>query len=352
MAATPVEGAVGGEKLRRDLAARPPRKILIEARDHVGDAVNTTGAVAAIVERFPGAEIILEVGAGAARVYDNFPGLKAVWPRKRHQGIPGKIAFAQKLRRERFDLAIILDDSNEKIRLTAMGNVPMRVGVRKTKHFELYSASIPFDRERHDLFDSLRGVLGLLGCRLDLRPRLYPSAADREAANDALEGIGGPIVLMHVAASEQKKQWPIERFNQLAAGLLNVATPVFIAGPGEGDLLAKAEGCPVITKQLTILQYAALLEEVQCLVTGDTGPAHVAAAVGIPAVVLYGPTDPHRFHPFGTNHKLLYHAYGCSFYDGLCAAESEGRRCDNGCMRSIAVDEVQAAVMDLLGVKP
>lgn len=325
------------------LSQTPPRKILLIGREHIGDIVNTTGALSAIRARFPEAHITLDVGINTVSLLEGTPDVDRIWSRPRRQGLLGKIRAVQRIRQEHFNLAIILDDSNEHIRIVTLGGVPLRVGIFKSKHAHLYSAFVEHSEHEHDVFDPQSRLLELLGINnADLSPRLPVNDAHRHAAAVALRQVGWDgkqsIVGLFVGASDFRKKWPTERFDAVA-NKLRSGWAVFVCGPGE-EAEASAFGHPIlVTKSPLVL--AAAIEMMAAFVSNDTGPAHISAAVRTPTVVLYGPTDPHQFHPYGSDHQLLFHAVGCSHYAGHCIS---GSVCDRRCMTSISVDEVVDAV--------
>ncbi len=306
----------------------------------VGDLVNTTGAVAWLRQAFPDAQFVLEGGAAAREL---FPDIE-VWVRKRHSGLLGKLQRVSSFRRGRFDMAVVLDDSREAARLARMAGIPKVYAPDPTS-------------EGHDLFAPLFSVLQMVNAAQyvenqkskiknptlsegNLKPVLPLSASHREAADQYLENQKSKIenpTLLHVGASDIAKQWPEANWIELAKQV----DCMIAGGPGEEALvqrIAEAAGRPALPV-LPLLVYAAVLERASLLITSDTGPAHLAAAVGTRAIVLYGPTDPVRFHPWGTNWVALRHPMGCDHYGPGCAFLSRGE-CTQKCMGAITPGEV------------
>jgi heptosyltransferase-2 len=151
------------------------------------------------------------------------------------------------------------------------------------------------------------------------------------------------------AAMGPAKLWPVERIAALVIGLEQRGIRVVLLGSPEarglGDAVATAVGTPVRTlvgrDRPALL--AALIAELDVLVTADSGPAHVAAAVGVPSVTLFGPTDPRLTAPLGPGQQALWRQPAC----GPCFL----RECpiDHRCLRAIEVGEVEAAVMTAVG---
>jgi ADP-heptose:LPS heptosyltransferase len=124
-----------------------------------------------------------------------------------------------------------------------------------------------------------------------------------------------------------------------------------MCGPGEEALL-EGLNVPHLPTPPNILAFAAMLKRLDVLVTADTGPAHLAAAVGTPCVVLYGPTHPERYQPWPTEppHELLRHPSPCDHYGAGCAFKDAGI-CTQKCMGAISASEVHAAVDRLLSLR-
>lgn len=337
-----------------DLSQREVNRVFVFLREHIGDIVNSTAALYCLRQRFPTAHLCVEVGERAAPVLENFPGIDEVWIRPTHQGLSGKIGFIHRLRRGRFDLAVILDDSADMVLHAWLGGIPLRVGVsRKGKFLRLYTRCIPLDRSRHETLDHFRDLVALLGADTsDYRPRLYPSPEDAQIAERALRGAGWdgktPLAGIHPGASLLHRQWFPDRFGQLCDALLEQGICcVLLGGPGDTvlaeEILAHS-GCQplVLTGKLTILQLAALMPFLQVLVTADSGPMHVAAAMGTRVVALYGVANPANTGPFGEGHIIIRHNEPCIG----CNAE----RCvhDRECMKRISVGEVVKAVNQLV----
>lgn len=334
----------------------PVKRVFVFLREHVGDIVNSTAALHCLRRRFPTAYLCVEVGERAAPVLQNFPGIDEVWIRPTHQGLWGKIRFLRRLRRGRFDLAVILDDSADMVLHAWLGGIPLRFGVsRKRKFRRLYTAFVPHDTSRHETLDHFRDLVALLGADTsDYRPRLYPSREDAAKAEAALQLAGwdgqAPLVGIHPSASRPHRQWFPDRFAQVCDALSEQGIScILLGGPGDEalaeEILAHCHCQPlVLTGRLTILQLAALMPLLRTLVTPDSGPMHIAAAMGTRVVAIYGPSDPAYTGPFGEGHILLRHpeaCVGCSAEQ--CVQERE-------CMRRISVQEVVEAVTQLVGL--
>jgi len=317
---------------------KDPRRILLIARDMLGDLVNTTGAVHAVLEAFPEAEVVLECGSAGGGLFAGWPSRLQVILRARHGGMAGRLRRVLSYRKGRYDLALVLDPSRTRIRLAAWAGIPRVVGpVRKTdpiRHAELIDVSAG----KHDLFPSLEGVLRAVGVEPSIAPRIQIKEEHQLWARES----GGGRVGLFVGASDLPKRWP--RWHELTPGNGWIA----MCGPGEEQLLSGLD-MPRLPTPPSILAFAAALKKLDVLVTADTGPAHLAAAVGTPCVVLYGPTAPERYHPWPTEppHELLRHPSPCEHYGTGCAFKEAGI-CSQRCIGAITPGEVHAAIERIL----
>ena len=175
-----------------------------------------------------------------------------------------------------------------------------------------------------------------------------------DVASSALEGIRreigpGPFALINPGAAWPNKRWPAARFGEVAAFLREVRglPSVVLWGPGELPLaqavVAASSGAARAAPPTEVPDLAALSRQAALMVSGDTGPLHIAAAVGTPVVALFGPTNPQRNGPWSAADVTVSRFDGCN-----CPYE---RKCHEAswCLESIGVAEVTAAIQQRLG---
>ncbi len=192
---------------------------------------------------------------------------------------------------------------------------------------------------------ALKECLGQRGLRL-LAPQLPLDPVAEAWADAEIARLGlASFAIVNPGAGWGGKQWPAERFGEVARALArhNLKTLVN-AGPDE-DALAQAviaaSGGNAFALNCSIGQLVALTRRARLMIAGDTGPLHVAASLGVPVVGLFGPTDPVRTGPFGTKSVVLRHEESKTTF-------SHHRKPDDGLLK-ITVDEVIAAARHLLG---
>ena len=250
------------------------------------------------------------------------------------------------LRSGHFAEAWLLPNSFRSAVAPFLARIPERIGYATDHRSALLTRSPGEpDRSAHQLRD-YDGLLRSRGIEPDPGPpRLPVPPAAAELAREALEraGVAGekPLVLLCPgAAFGWTKRWPAERFGLLSDGLIarGYACAVVI-GPGEEDLAARAGSTasnplPVLGQDLDPIGLAALLAAARLAVANDSGPSHLAAAVGTPVVALFGPTDPGRTSPSGAPVEVLDRFVFCS----PCFL----KECPYGheCLREITVEMV------------
>jgi ADP-heptose:LPS heptosyltransferase len=258
---------------------------------------------------------------------------------------------------ERFDLAVQLYGSG-----VYSNPFTLMLGARATAGFVRpgdppgrLDAALPFPEVRREVERplALTRFLGAPPCGDRVEFPLWPE--DEAAAEELLAGADRPLIGVHPAGTEATKRWPAERFAAAASELARRlgGTVVLCAGPGERPLAdavaARVQGpCRNLAGRTSLPVAGAVLERLAIFLTNDSGPAHVAYALGVPSVTIFGGTDPVRWGPSedARQHRTLAHPAPCR----PCA----GDRCPIGyaCLAGVTVAEVVAAALDLLAGGP
>jgi lipopolysaccharide heptosyltransferase I len=320
----------------------PFRRIALVRLTAFGDVVFALPTVAALRRAFPAARIvwIVEERLGAlpratAGVDHVLPvPLRAfreegASPARRWRALKDLGAAWRDIRAERFDLAVDLQGNLKSGFVVAATGAATRLGLPRgttkepnwwfTNRRPTHDATV-----RHRALDGLR-LLEAIGVRVPLeRPAiaLPPSAlAEADRFLRTARRNPGPTVVIHPGTSRfmPHKRWPAERFGALSRALVErAAANVFLtSGPDDGAVvqavLAAAAGAataaPPLPDPLTL---AAFLSRADLVVGGDTGPVHLADALGRSAVVLFGPTDPRLYHPLERPERVLFEKAPCS----------------------------------------
>ena len=343
----------------------PVRQILVRGPNWLGDAVMCEPALRGLRRLFPQATITLLVKPSVAELFELHPAIDRVMlyeDRGRHAGLAGKWRLAGDLRQHGFDLAILLQNAFEAALLTALGGIRRRYGYATDGRSLLLSDPVATpDRRSHKhqvqyYWDMLK-PLGLSG--QPGHPELFVSPDEERVMAERLaqRGIMADDVVIGINPGSTyggAKRWVPDRFAESTERLCRTLNDsgrrpavVLIGAKGEeplGRLIASrlTARAAVLSGATSIRELMAVIKRCAVLVTNDTGPMHIASAVGVPVVAIFGPTDWRTTSPYGEEHALLRHPVDCA----PCLL----RECpiDHRCMMGVSVDQVYDAGVKLI----
>jgi heptosyltransferase-2 len=336
------------------------RHVLIRSSNWVGDAILTTPAVRAIRKNFPNAEISILAKPWVSPVFYNNPDIDHIIDfdaAGRHRGWMGKVRLSRELRKKKFDLAILLQNAFEAAVIACLAGIPNRLGFNTDGRGFLLTHGVhlkPFHQGGHHIdyyLGMLEGAdLKLNGRKLSLRvtDRERDHAEDilkrhRIAETDRLVGINPG------AAYGSAKRWFPGRYAAVGSQLhkSHGVRIVIFGGPGEEALGQKISeqigGASVSLSGKTSLREAIALIERCCLfITNDSGLMHVAAALDVPQIAIFGSTDHLATGPSNPRSRIVRVPFPCS----PCLKQE----CATGhhCMKAITVDMVYAVAEKIL----
>ena len=332
-------------------------EILVMETGLLGELLVITPALRAVKRTWPDSRVTVIVSPGSAPVLVGNPNVDRLLPlsRSERSGFLGVMRISSWIRAKRFDAALVLHTSFRSALSAFLGAVPVRAGLSCEGRGFLLTHKVPRDRSAYEADEHLR-VVSLLGVEAAGRElELHLSDDERGEAAELLSDVGErPFVCLHPGASREIRRWPVERFAELGAelGRSNCVDVVYAFGPKEEDLAAAVRswyedngaGAPLVCLPRTVRVLGAVFERAAACVTNDTGPMHVAAAVGTPGVFIHGPTPVDRWHPPGDRYVPLFaEDVPCRPCDSpTCAAESLL------CMEALSVARVLDAVRGVL----
>ena len=321
------------------------KRILIINLAFIGDVLLSTPVARALRERYPGAVIDMLVIPLAAPIARGNPYVDNVWEydkRGKHKNARNLWALIRFLRSQHYDLAVATNFALRGALLAWASGIRYRVGydAQHAGWFLTHIASARRPVVRHEAENYL-DVLKPLGISTDdtsLALKLDPgdvAALPAKVNRDKSR----PLVLICPVGSYWQKSWTTAGFGELIRRLVPAAECYLIGARHEagkltqinksaGDLAGELAGT------LTLGELAALIAEARLLITVDTGPMHIANAVGTPVVALFGPTDPRGWGPRGPRDIVLQRPVECS----PCWGKSECN--DHRCMEMISSDEL------------
>lgn len=309
------------------------RSIALVKLSSLGDVVHALPVAATLHARLPDARLTWIVESREAAVLQGHPAIDALvpidtrrWRRARGIGDVAAVARAmarvrRELRMTSFDVALDLQGLIKSGLITAATRAPLRIGFSAARCRERLGALFtnrrvdPPASARHvvDQYLALLGPLGLTEPARDFRLPVDDAAEARADEFLAARGLkaGARLVVLNAGAGRPDKRWPEARFRILAERLGEDAGAdvLVVWGPGE-EVAARriAPGAPtraIMGPPTNLYELIAFLRRASVLVAGDTGPLHLAAALGTPCVGLYGPTSALRNGPYGAGHRCL-----------------------------------------------
>lgn len=310
-----------------------PRNILIIDFGQLGDVVMSLPALAAIRKRFPQAHLTVAAGKPAAEVIELSGLANAVIAVDRVSlrdgfqplSILRMLQLVKDVRRRQFDFVIDLHSFSETNLLGFLSRAPKRLFARRRGRSLDFLANFrpppPVEennRTRHQV-DRYLDVLQPLEIKDVHRiPRLISRAEDDRAVDLLLRkskaDIGAPLVGLFPGAGHESRRWPIERFAQLAETLdrSDGVRSLLFLGPEERGLSSQIKtlfpSSTVVLDRLTIHQLVAAQARLSVFVSNDTGPLHIAAAVGTPIVLLLDQRAPETYVPINEPKQVIYNA--------------------------------------------
>jgi heptosyltransferase-2 len=372
-----------------------PEKILVRGVNWIGDAVMTIPALRALRKDYPGARISLLVKPSVAALFQSDPSIdEVILYEEEFESLIGKLKLSRRIRGEGFSRAILLQNALDAALIAFLAGIPERGGYERDGRGFLLTRPIPFDNEDRKIHhvEYYLNLLKALGIRADYsRPWIHLSLEERLSARARLSQLKRPLLGLNPgAAYGSAKRWLPERFAEVAdwfmrdtdgsvvifggstetaiaeaiqkeVGFRNAnsssvsARPVRGQGQGRSPLdtgTEKRYGEPGnsllnLAGKTSLRELVSLISECEVFLTNDSGPMHVAYAVGTPLAALFGSTDPVLTGPPGEGHEVFKHEFECSpCFERTC------RQNDLRCMYSITSDEVYLAIKRLLGDKP
>jgi heptosyltransferase III len=327
----------------KDLFHRLPSKarVLFIRLRSLGDCVLLTAPVRALKEEFPKFRIAVLVETRFAGCFEGNPDFDEIL-------IAGsRISTAASLLKRRFHLTVNMHGGPTSL---VYSFLPWgrRIGVEHYRGAKLYNGLVPSPKSAVHTVESTMEVLRWLGVKREEAPPLRYERHSAEAARFEERLAGRDYVVIHPAAIMATKRWDPLRFAEVARGLAARGfTIVVTSGPGEeafAGRVARELEKAVILLGLTIPELAELIRGARLYIGNDSGPMHLAAAVGTPTVAVWGSSDSRRWRPWEVDHRVVQNPFECN--------PCPGYRCLVAptplCIESVTVEQVNSAVGELL----
>ncbi|MGH9321666.1 MAG: glycosyltransferase family 9 protein [Vicinamibacteria bacterium] len=292
-----------------------PERLLVVRAGAIGDSLMVTPLLRALRRSFPGSEIDVWCSRPAAPLFELAPGLGRCFS-LRFRNLPfalslEKQTLVRELRKREHAFAVLLERAPRYRRLLE------RSGIREIRSFR----ETPFDPKSHAIVNNLRAA-GLEGAEWDLDMEVFLTGEDRRRAAELLSGLPGSKVGVHLGygprgkkrnQSERLKGWATSSFIELSRELAARGESLVFTGAAEDrrdvNAIVTGLGRPAAARDLSgrtsVRELAAVIEKLDVLVSVDSGPAHLAAAVGTPLLVLWGPAIPEQVRPISSRSPVV-----------------------------------------------
>jgi len=329
---------------------------LVVQTSFIGDVVLTTPLIATLAARGPVDVVATRVGASVLVGNPHVRHLIIYDKRRADRGPSGLFRIASAVRTSDRDAAAYLaQGSNRSAFLARIAGYRERVGFDTSAGRWLYTKRIPFARQHHHAERLLRLALGPDAevLRSALRPRVYPSDADRDAVDQLLGTVpneGRSFIALAPGSVWATKRWPY--YAQLAAALQATHRSIVVGSRDDAPLAAeivRATGGDAIdaTGRLTLLGSAELIGRCRAIVTNDSAPLHLASAMNTPTIAIFGPTVPaFGFGPLAdasvTAEHLSLRCRPCHPHGPMICPLGHWR-----CMRDLSLETVLARIKSL-----
>ena len=343
--------------MRNSAPIQGVKKILVIRNDGIGDLLNSTPAISALREAYQDAHISVVVKPPGADMLILNPHVEEILiydTDGQHGSLKSRWRFLKQLRAAHYDMAVVLRNSSESNFMAYISGARYRIGRRsERKRFSFtLTHAITFRDPKGTRHETERNMdvarlVGAVDAPRELVLRL--SEEERAWARDFLhrnaQSDASLIVGVHPGGSSFDKLWPAENFASVANQLMQdyQAKIILFGGRGEDDLVRKIQdemtSPPILATNIQLRQFAALVEECSLFLCNDSGPMHIAAALKVPTVAIFGPTDYVRWKPLNENTVIVRRDIDC----WPCSAHKCKR--DFECTKLLSIEDVWNAII-------
>jgi lipopolysaccharide heptosyltransferase I len=315
-------------------------RILIIKPSSLGDVVHALPSVSLIRRKFPEAHITWLINDSLTSLLQHCPVIDELLPfdRERFRSlwqIPGFAGFLTTIHGKRFDLVVDLQGLLRSGLMSWATRAPRRIGLSDAREGARHFYNEIVDVPRAHAVERYLCAARHLGC--DSTPIEFPLGVSSQVKCEGLIGV-------NPSARWATKLWGTDKFTELVRRLPRERV-VLTGSAGEREEIGKiAQGCRNLAGETDLFQLAELYRRCAVVITNDSGPMHVAAAVGTPVVGIFGPTDPSLTGPYGKEHVVFRADIPCS----PCLNDHCKNKVHMECMKLVTVDQVLAGAKAFL----
>ncbi|MEW6162422.1 MAG: lipopolysaccharide heptosyltransferase I [Nitrospirota bacterium] len=335
------------------LPIKNPKKILIVKPSSLGDVVHSLPFLNVLKEQFPDAEVHWVIAKGLEGFLTGHPMIKKVWVFnkdmwKKLSQIGNSFSEIQTLlgglRKEHFNIVVDLQGLLRSSIITIATGAPVRIGFKEAREGSrfFYTHKVEGGRDIHAV-DRYLKIARSLGCNITDVCFPFPLSSNSSIITHH-SSLARDYAVMVPGARWKTKRWPPEKFGELSS-LLPLRTT--IVGSKEdmstaNEIVTLSNGKSIsLAGKTDLKELIEVIRGARFVVSNDSGPMHIAAALGIPVFAIFGPTDPMRTGPYGKGHIIIREVLTCS----PCFR----KKCnDLKCMKSLSVEKVYGVIKSRL----
>lgn len=326
-------------------------RILVRGTNWIGDAVMSLPAIERLRQSFPDAHITLLATPRTTALFEGYRYIdQLIQYKRREEGVAAFTKTLSILREEKYDAALLFQNAFEAALLTFAARIPVRVGYNMQHRGALLTHSLPPPpKNRHQIFDYLDIVTefeNLHAGKVRVNNPASPPIPKIETGRISKTNSDPIVIFIAGATNSRAKCWLPEKFAELGDRLITKANAriIFLGASSEAEVadhiigMMNHDRAINLSGKTNVSELINLIAGCDVVVCNDTGPAHIAAALGMPTITLFGPTNEYETAPVGINSHIIR-------ADGIECARCMYRDCpiDHKCMTNITVDQVYNA---------
>ncbi len=328
------------------------QRLLIVKTSSIGDVLHALPIVSAIKDAAPHLEIGWVVRKRCADILHGNPAIDHLYVLPNSPAFGELAALRRTLCAARYDIALDMQGLALSGLITWLSGAPLRVSWDRNREGNALFLTHPIvpgrakDAHEIDLLYGFAEALGAYTPHPEYTPQPYLAAENAAKAAERLSALPRPRIALNVGASRAYKRWPLESWTEVAQSLTQSGrSVVFVGDRADAETVALITphltgGFVNLAGQTTLRELASVLAECDLLISGDSGPMHLAVAVGTPTVAIFGATHPKRHGPYGARNTVLHRPLPGLIVPGKRPTEAEGA----AAMARVTPGDVLAAI--------
>jgi len=331
-------------------------RLLVVKTSSIGDVIHALPVVQAIKDAAPHLTLGWVVRRRCADILTGNPSIDALYVLPDKPSLREIFQLRRDLHSAHYDMALDMQGLSLSGLVTRLSGAPVRVGWDRNREGNALFLTHPLipgkakDRHEIDLLYGFADALGVHAQHPEFASQPYLAAENAAQAEQWLSDLPKPRIALNVGASRAYKRWPLENWIEAASALTESGRSVVFVGD-KNDAEVVAQITPHLTAKFVSLagktslrELASVLAACDLLVSGDSGPMHLAVAVGTPTIAIFGATDPARHGPYGARNTILHDSVPGLLTPGKRPTEAEGV----ACMARVTPENVLDAIAEAL----